>query len=168
MALAPDALAPLGGYPGDEDKARAAFGQLDQAKTREDFVTAAGWLKARPETNGKIGAVGFCYGGSTVNMLATRVPELAAAVPFYGGAPPVADVPKIKAKMLLHFAENDERVNAAWPPYEAALKAAGTSYEATACWNAARLQQRHDAALRRGGREAAWTRTVEFFKKNLT
>src|SRR5512145_2180270 len=97
VAFAPDALFPLGGYPGDEDKARTAFQQLDQTKTREDFVTAVAWLKARPETNGRVGAVGFCYGGGIVNMLATRVPDLAAGVAFYGSAPNLEDVPKIKA-----------------------------------------------------------------------
>ena len=130
MAFAPDALFTAGGYPGDADKARALFQTLDQTKTREDFVAAAAWLRARPDATGTIGAVGFCYGGAIVNMLATRVPELAAAVPFYGGAPPIADVPKIKAKLLLQFAENDERVNAAWPPYEAALKEHKIPYEA--------------------------------------
>jgi carboxymethylenebutenolidase len=124
VAFAPDALFPLGGYPGDEDKAREVFPKLDQAKTREDFVTAAGWLKARPETNGKIGAVGFCYGGGIVNMLATRVPDLAAGVAFYGSGPNLEDVPKIKAPLVIQSAENDERINAGWPAYEAALKAA--------------------------------------------
>ena len=97
VAFAPDALFPLGGYPGDEDKAREVFPKLDQAKTREDFVAAAEWLKARPETTGKVGAVGFCYGGGMVNYLATRLPDLAAGVAFYGSAPNVEDVPKIKA-----------------------------------------------------------------------
>ena len=129
VAFAPDALFPLGGYPGDEDKARTLFPTLDQAKTREDFVTAAAWLKARPETNGKLGAVGFCYGGGIVNMLATRVPELAAGVPFYGSAPNLEDVPKIKAALLVQSAEVDERINASWPAYETALKAANVRYE---------------------------------------
>jgi carboxymethylenebutenolidase len=129
LAFAPDALFPLGGYPGDEDKARELFGKLDQAKSREDFIAAAGWLKARPETTGKIGAVGFCYGGGIVNMLATRVPDLAAGVPFYGSAPTLEDVPKIKAAMLIQSAEVDERINASWPGYEAALKAANIRYE---------------------------------------
>jgi carboxymethylenebutenolidase len=129
VAFAPDALFPLGGYPGDEEKARALFQQLDQAKTREDFVTAVGWLKARPETNGKVGAVGFCYGGGTVNMLATRLPDLAAGVAFYGSAPNLEDVPKIKAALVIQSAEVDERINASWPAYEAALKAANVPYE---------------------------------------
>ena len=131
VAFAPDALAPLGGYPGDEDKARELFAKLDQSKTREDFVAAAGFLKARPESNGHLGTVGFCYGGGIVNFLATRLgAELAAAVPFYGMAPALDGVPAIKAELLLHFAQNDERINASWPAYEAALKAAHIKYEA--------------------------------------
>ncbi|MFN0182531.1 MAG: dienelactone hydrolase family protein [Aquabacterium sp.] len=130
LALAPDALHPLGGYPGDEDKARSLFPQLDQARTREDFVAAAGWLKASPRGNGRIGVIGFCYGGGMSNYLATRLPELAAAVPFYGAGAPLDRVPQIKARLLIHFADQDERINAGWPAYEAALKAAGVSYEA--------------------------------------
>jgi carboxymethylenebutenolidase len=129
VAFAPDALFPLGGYPGNEEKAREVFPKLDQAKTREDFVTATGWLRARPETNGRVGAVGFCYGGGIVNMLATRVPDLAAGVAFYGSSPSVEDVPKIKAAMVIQSAEVDERINASWPAYEAALKAAKVRYE---------------------------------------
>src|SRR5262245_61739817 len=115
VAFAPDALFPLGGYPGDEDKAREVFPKLDQTKTREDFVTGLAWLKARSETNGKVGAVGFCYGGGIVNMLATRAPDLVAGVPFYGSAPNLDDVPKIKAELVIQSAENDERINAGWP-----------------------------------------------------
>lgn len=129
VAFAPDALFPLGGYPGDEDKARELFPKLDQAKTREDFVAAVTWLAARPETNGKVGAVGFCYGGGMVNFLATRVPELAAGVAFYGSAPNLEDVPKIKAALVIQSAEVDERINASWPAFEAALKAANVRYE---------------------------------------
>ncbi len=129
VAFAPDALFPLGGYPGGEDEARALFPTLDQARTREDFVAAFEWLKARPETSGKVGAVGFCYGGGMVNHLATRLPDLAAAVPFYGSSPNVEDVPKIKAPLLIQSAEVDERINASWPAYEAALKAANVRYE---------------------------------------
>ena len=155
MAFAPDALFPLGGYPGDEDKARELFPKLDQAKTREDFVAAANWLKARPDCTGRIGAVGFCYGGGIVNMLATRVPDLAAGVPFYGSQPPAADVPKIKAAMLIHYAGVDERINAGWPAYEEALKANKVRVRGLhLSGRAARLQQRHHAALRRGGGEA--------------
>lgn len=129
VAFAPDALFTLGGYPGTEDKARELFPKLDQAKVREDFIAALAWLKARPETNGKVGAVGFCYGGGMVNFLATRVPDLAAGVAFYGSAPNVEDVPKIKAALVIQSAEVDERINASWPAYETALKAAGVRYE---------------------------------------
>ena len=131
VAFAPDALFPLGGYPGDEDKAREVFPKLDQAKTREDFIAAFGWLKARPETNGKVGAVGFCYGGGMVNFLATRVPDFLAGVPFYGSSPNVDDVPKIKAALVIQSAEVDERINASWPAYETALKAANVRSNVT-------------------------------------
>jgi len=130
IAVAPDALTPLGGYPGDEDKARERFAQLDAAKTREDFVAAANWARGIAGGNGRLGAVGFCWGGGTVNMLATRLPELLAAAPFYGPAPALDQVGRIKAQLLLVFADNDERINAGWPPYEAALKAAGVRFEA--------------------------------------
>ena len=129
VALAPDALFPLGGYPGSEDKARELFPKLDQTKTREDFIAAAEWLKARPETTGKIGAVGFCYGGGMVNYLATRMPDLAAGVAFYGSAPSLEDVPRIKTALLIQSAEVDERINASWPAFEAALKSANVRYE---------------------------------------
>jgi len=169
VAFAPDALFPLGGYPGDEDKARDAFQKLDQTKTREDFVAAADWLKSRPETTGKLGAVGFCYGGGTVNFLATRVPDLGAGVAFYGSAPNLDDVPKIKAAMLIQSAEVDERINASWPDYEKALKAANIKYEryqypGTQHGFNNDTTPRYDAAAAK----LAWSRTVEFFKKNLT
>ena len=168
MAFAPDALTPLGGYPGDEDKAREVFPKLDQAKTREDFVTAAQVLKNRADCTGKIGAVGFCYGGSIANMLATRVPDLAASVPFYGGQPKAEDVPNIKAAMLIQYAENDERVNAGWPAYEAALKANKIRYEAFIYPGTQHgfnndTTPRFDAAAAK----LAWTRTVELFNKQL-
>jgi carboxymethylenebutenolidase len=130
IAVAPDALYPLGGYPGDQDKARELFSKLDQGKTGEDFVAAAAFARGIPGSNGKLGAVGFCYGGTMVSVLATRVPELAAGVPFYGAAPKADQVPRIKAELMLVFADKDERVNAGWPPYEAALKAAGVRFEA--------------------------------------
>jgi carboxymethylenebutenolidase len=129
VAFAPDALFPLGGYPGDEDKARELFPKLDQARTREDFVAALEWLKAWPGASGKVGAVGFCYGGGMVNFLATRVPGLAAGVAFYGSAPNLEDVPRIKAALLIQSADVDPRINASWPDYEAALKAAHVPYE---------------------------------------
>jgi carboxymethylenebutenolidase len=168
MAFAPDALTPLGGYPGDEDKARAVFPKLDQAKTREDFVTAAAVLKSRPDCTGKVGVVGFCYGGGIANMLATRVPDLAGAVPFYGSQPAAADVPKIKAPLLIHYAENDERINAGWPAYEEALKANKVRYEmykypGTQHGFNNDTTPRYDAAAAK----LAWDRTLEFFKKNV-
>ncbi|MGE0360249.1 MAG: dienelactone hydrolase family protein [Vicinamibacterales bacterium] len=130
LAFAPDALTPLGGYPaGGEDEARNLFQKLEQPKTREDMVAAAGYLRTHAECTGRIGAVGFCYGGGVCNFLATRVPELLVAVPFYGGPPAAEDVPKIKARMLIHYAGTDERINAAWPAYEKALKDAGVKYE---------------------------------------
>ncbi|MEO7401683.1 MAG: dienelactone hydrolase family protein, partial [Polaromonas sp.] len=128
MAFAPDALTPLGGYPGDEQKAVAAFATLDQARTREDFVTAAHWLKTRGDASGKLGAVGFCYGGGIVHLLATRLPDLDAGVAFYGNVPAPAEAAKVKAPLLVQQAGNDERINAAWPAYEAALKAAGVKF----------------------------------------
>ncbi|MCX7032796.1 MAG: dienelactone hydrolase family protein [Arenimonas sp.] len=128
IAFAPDALFPLGGYPGDEDSARALFQQLDQAKTREDMLAAAAFLAGVEGGNGRMGAIGFCYGGAIVNFLATRLPGLRAAVPFYGSAAPLADVGRIKAELLVVLASGDERVNAGWPAYEQALKAAGVTY----------------------------------------
>jgi carboxymethylenebutenolidase len=128
IAFAPDALFPLGGYPGDEDAARALFAKLDQAKTREDFLAAAEMLAHVEGGNGRMGAVGFCWGGGVVNLLATRLPDLLAAAPFYGAAPPSADVPAIKAELLVVLAANDERINAGWPEYRRALDAAGVRY----------------------------------------
>jgi carboxymethylenebutenolidase len=168
VAFAPDALFPLGGYPGDEDKARELFPKLDQSKTREDFVTVAGWLEARPETNGKLGAVGFCYGGGIVNMLATRVPDLRAGVAFYGSAPNLEDVPKIKAALLIQSAEVDDRINASWPAYETALKAANVRYErhlypGTQHGFNNDTTPRFDAAAAK----LAWERTLAHFNKHL-
>ena len=128
LAFAPDALFPLGGYPGDEDSARTLFQQLDQAKTREDMVAAASFLAGVEGGNGRMGVIGFCYGGAIANFLATRLPDLKAAVPFYGSGAPLADVGKIKAELLVVLASDDERVNAGWPAYEEALKAAGVTY----------------------------------------
>ena len=128
IAVAPDALFPIGGYPGDEDKARDLFATLDQTKTREDFVTAATFARGIAGSSGKLGAVGFCYGGGMVNLLATRLPELLAGAPFYGAPAPLDQVASIKAELALTFADNDERINGAWPPYMAALKAAGVKY----------------------------------------
>jgi carboxymethylenebutenolidase len=130
IAFAPDALFPLGGYPGDEDKARELFPKLDQAKTGEDFVAAALYAQSLPEGNGKVGVVGFCYGGGIVNFLATRVPSLVAGAPFYGAPAPLDQVGAIKAELALQFAGKDDRINGAWPAYEAALQKAGVKYQA--------------------------------------
>lgn len=168
IAFAPDALFPLGGYPGDEDKARDLFAKLDQAKTREDFVAAATWLRGVSGASGKLGVVGFCWGGGVCNTLATRVPELAAAAPFYGEAPALDKVPAIKAQLLLFFAENDDRINGAWPPYEAALKAAKVRYEAFK-YPGTQHGFNNDTTPRYDADAAkqAWQRTIAFFNKTL-
>lgn len=168
MALAPDALTPLGGYPGDEDKARESFAKLDQAKTRADFLAAAQWLRLRADGDGKLGVVGFCYGGGMAHWLATQLPELRAAVPFYGNTPDPSQAAQVKAPLLVHLAAVDERINAAWPAYEAALRAAGAPYEVH---HYAGTQHgfnndttpRYDAAAAK----LAWDRTVAFFKAKL-
>jgi len=169
VAFAPDALAPLGGYPGDEDKARALFQKLDQAKTREDFLAAVAYLKQRPDVTGKVGVVGFCYGGGIANMLATRVPDLGAAVPFYGMQPPAEDVAKIKAPLLIHYAENDERINAGIPAFQAALDAAKVKYQLFK-YPGTQHGFNNDTTPRYDKEAAAlaWKRTIEFFKKNLS
>jgi carboxymethylenebutenolidase len=168
IALAPDALTPLGGYPGDEDKARELFARLDAGKTLEDFIAAYGWLKALPAGTGKVGAVGFCWGGGLVNVLATKLPDLAAAVPFYGAAPPAVDVPRIRAPLLIHYAGEDARTNAGWPVYEAALKAAGVHREVHLYAGAQHgfnndTTPRYDAAAAK----LAWQRTVAFLSRYL-
>lgn len=168
MAFAPDALAPLGGYPGDEDKARAAFATLDQPKAYADFLAAAGWLDARADSIGKLGAVGFCYGGGIVHRLATDLPQLDAAVPFYGNSPAPEQAAKVKAPLLVHLAAVDERINAAWPGYESALKSAGVKYTmhqypGTQHGFNNDTTPRHDAAAAK----LAWDRTIAFFKANL-
>lgn len=164
IAFAPDALFTLGGYPGDEDKARELFQKLDKAKTQADFVAAAHAVKKLPEGNGKVGAVGFCYGGGIVNYLATKIPDLAAGVPFYGGQPSAEDAAKIKAPLLLHYAGADERVNAGWPAYEAALQKAGVNYEAHIYPGVQHgfnndTTPRYDVATAK----LAWDRTLSFF-----
>jgi carboxymethylenebutenolidase len=168
VAFAPDALFPLGGYPGDEDKARALFQQLDQAKVREDFLTVAKHLKSLPAGNGKLGVVGFCYGGGMANFLAAHSSEVDAAVPFYGNPPAVADVPAIKAPLLLQFAEQDERINAAWPASEAALKAAGVKYQAF-IYPGTQHGFNNDTTPRydKAAAALAWRRTIDFFNKQL-
>lgn len=168
VALAPDALAPLGGYPGDEDKARELFAKLDQPKTFEDFVAATQFLRAQPRASDRLGVVGFCYGGAIANRLAVTLPDLAAAVPFYGSAPSLDAVGAIRAELLLHFAANDERVNASWPPYEAALKAAMVKYTAHVYPNT-QHGFHNDTTPRYDSQAAqlAWRRTVEFFNRTL-
>lgn len=168
MAFAPDALTPLGGYPGDEDKAREAFAKLDQVSTREDFLAAAQWLRMRADGDGKLGVVGFCYGGGMSHWLATQLPELRAAVPFYGNTPDPAQAAQVKAPLLVHLAAVDERINAAWPAYEAALKAAGAKYEVHQYAGTQHgfhndTTPRYDAAAAK----LAWERTVAFFKAQL-
>lgn len=168
VVFAPDALFPLGGYPGDEDQARALFAKLDQSKTQEDFLAAAGFARTRPGSNGKLGVVGFCYGGGIANLLATRVPDLGGAVPFYGLAPPLDQVKAIKAPLLLHFADHDDRINATWPPYEAALKAAAVKYEAFKYPGTEHgfnndTTPRYDPAAAK----LAWQRTIAFFGRTL-
>ncbi len=169
VAFAPDALTPLGGYPaGGEDEARALFGKLEQPKTREDMVAAAGFLKNHAECTGKIGVVGFCYGGGIANFLPTRVPEILAAVPFYGGPAAADDVPKIKAQLLINYAGNDERVNASWPGYETALKASGIKYEMH-MYPGTEHGFNNDTTPRYNKDAAgqAWTRTIGLFNATL-
>jgi carboxymethylenebutenolidase len=168
VAVAPDALTPLGGYPGDEDKARELFATLDQAKAREDFIAAAAFLRARPESNGHLGAIGFCYGGGIVNFLATRLPDLGAAVPFYGMAPAPETVAAIKAPLQLHFAEHDERINTSWPPYERALTAAHVPFEAHS-YPGTQHGFNNDTTPRYDAPAAklAWQRTVTFLHRAL-
>jgi len=169
IAFAPDGLTSVGGYPGDDEKGGAAFGKVDRAKMAEDFVAAAKWLKARPDCNGKIGAVGFCFGGGIANTLAVRLgSDLAAAAPFYGGQPPATDVPKIKATMLLHYAENDARLTAGWPAYEEALKANKVSYSGYV-YPGTQHGFHNDTTPRYDEKNAklAWERTLELFNKTL-
>ena len=168
IAFAPDALSTLGGYPGDEDKARELFGKLDQKKATEDFVAATTFLKGRDDFSGKMGVVGFCYGGGMAHTLAARLPELNAAVPFYGNHPPAEDAARVKAPLLIHFAAVDDRINAAWPAYEAALKAAGATYTAQQYPGTQHgfnndTTPRYDAAAAK----LAWERTLAFFGSQL-
>jgi carboxymethylenebutenolidase len=168
IAFAPDALAPLGGYPGDEDKARELFQKLDQEKTRKDFIAAAAALKTLRDGNGKVGVIGFCYGGGISNFLATRISDLGAAVPFYGGQPKAEDVKNIKAPLQLHYAGNDDRINAGWPAYEAALKEAKISYEAFV-YPGVQHGFNNDTTPRydEAAAKLAWGRAIDFFNAHL-
>ena len=168
VAFAPDSLTPVGGYPGDEDKARELFAKQDAGKRIEDLVAAAGYLKSRPECTGKIGVVGFCFGGGIANLVAVRVPDLAAAVTYYGIQPTAADAARIKAPLLLHYAALDDRINKGWPAYEAALKANGVQYEMHMYpdTNHAFLNDtvpRYDEAAAK----LSWSRTIAFLNENL-
>jgi carboxymethylenebutenolidase len=168
MAFAPDALTTVGGYPGDDEKAGALFGKLDRAKMGEDLHAAAVWLKNRPDSTGRLGVTGFCFGGGISNALAVRMgADLAAAVPYYGGAPATADVPKIKAAVLVHHGSEDKRLVDAWPEYEAAMKAAGVRHEGYIYPNAVHGFN-NDATPQRYNKAAAdlaWTRTTGWFNK---
>ena len=169
ISFAPDALTSVGGYPGNDEEGNKLFGTVDRAKLTQDFVAAAKWLKARPDSNGKLGATGFCFGGGVTNQLAVLLgSELNAAVPYYGGQPAVADVPKIKAPVLAQYGALDERINAGWPAYEAALKAAGVPYEGYIYPNANHgfhndTTPRYDEAAAK----LSWDRTLAWFNKYL-
>ena len=168
MAFAPDALAPVGGYPGDEDKAREMFAKLDANKRFEDLYAGAGVIKSRPEFSGKIGTVGFCFGGLIVNQLAVRMPDLAAGVPFYGRQVSTEDAAKIKAPLLLNFAEHDDGVNKTWPAYETALKANKVRYQAY-IYPGTNHGFHNDTTPRydEAAAKLAWSRTLAFFKEHL-
>ena len=168
VAFAPDALTPLGGYPGTDEQGAQMQRKLEQPKIMEDFVAATNWLRQHAETTDRVGIVGFCFGGSVSNTVAVRVPELAAAVPFYGGQARAEDVPKINAALLLHYAEMDERINAGWPAYEAALKANNKRY--TVHFYPGTQHGFHNDTTPRFNAEAAklaWQRTVDFFNQHL-
>jgi len=168
MAFAPDGLTSLGGYPGDDDKGGQMFGMVDRNKMTEDFVASATWLKNRADCTGKIGATGFCFGGGIANILAERLGrDIAAVAPFYGGNPPLPDVPKIKAAVLVHHGGEDMRLVMAWPMYEAALKAANVTYEAH-IYPGAVHGFNNDATPERYNKaaaDAAFSRTIEWFNK---
>jgi len=169
LAFAPDALFPLGGYPGDDDKGREIQAKRDPGQMTEDFIAAAQWLPQHPACTGRVGVVGFCFGGGMANTLAVRLPELvAAAVPFYGRQPAAEDVPKIKAALLLHYAGLDQRINEGWPAYEAALKKAGIRYTAH-IYPGVNHGFHNDTTPRydEAAAKLAWTRTIEFFNQTL-
>ena len=168
LAIAPDGLTSVGGYQGDETAATQKFQSVNGQKMTEDMVAAAGYAKTNPESTGKVGVVGFCYGGGIANTLAVRIPDLGCAVAFYGAQPPAADVPKIKAPLLLHFGSLDTRINAGWPAYDAALTAAGVVHTGYIYEGA-----NHGFNNDTGGRydvnaaKLAWQRTMDFFEKYL-
>jgi len=168
LTLAPDELTSLGGYPGDDEKGVALQAKLDQKKMMEDWAAAASYLKSRPECTGKVGVVGFCYGGGVANNLAVRMPDLGAAVSFYGMQPSAEDVAKIKAPLLIHYGGLDNRVNAGWPAFEAALKANHVNYSAY-IYEGANHGFHNDTTPRydKASAELAWSRTLEFFNKTL-
>ena len=169
LALAPDALSPLGGTPEDSEKAPALLGQLDKEKNTKNFVAAAKYLRTHPLSTGKVGVVGFCWGGAMANQVAVHSPDLVAAVPYYGAAPAAEDVPKIKASLLLHYAGIDERINAGVPAFEAALKAATKDYKLY-MYEGAQHAFNNDMAPTRYNKDAAqlaWQRTIAFLKEKL-
>jgi carboxymethylenebutenolidase len=169
IALAPDGLTSVGGYPGDDEKGAQLFGKVDRAKMTEDFVAAARWLKAHPDCTGKVGVVGFCFGGGIANTLAVQMgADLAAAVPFYGGQATAADAAKIKAPLLLHYASLDTRINAGWPAYEEALKANQVTYTMH-MYEGANHGFHNDTTPRydEAAAKLAWKRTLDFFNKYL-
>jgi carboxymethylenebutenolidase len=169
IAFAPDGLTSVGGYPGDDEKGAKLFGQVDRVKMTEDFLAAARWLKARADSTGKIGVVGFCFGGGIANTLAVRMgADLAAGVPFYGAQPSAADAAKIKAPLLLHYASLDTRINGGWPAYEEALKANHATYTAY-IYEGANHGFHNDTTPRYDETAAklAWQRTLDFFNKYL-
>ena len=170
LALAPDALSPLGGYPGNDEEGRAMQAKRKPDEMLQDFVAGAEFLAKHPDGNGKVGAVGFCYGGGVVNELAVRLPEtIYAAVPFYGRQPAKEDVAKIKAPLLIHYAELDQRINDGWPAYEEALKAAGKKYTMH-MYPKVNHGFHNDTTPRfdEASAKLAWERTLEFFKANLS
>ena len=168
IAYAPDGLTSLGGYPGDEDRAREMFPKVDRVKMTEDFVASVGWLKAHPNSTGSVGVVGFCFGGAIANTLAARLPDLKAAVPFYGGPPPLTEVPKIKAAVLVHHGEADQKLAATWPDYDKALTAAGVPHEGY-IYPGAQHGFHNDTTPRydEANAKLAWSRTLAWFNKYL-
>jgi carboxymethylenebutenolidase len=169
MAFAPDGLTSIGGYPGDDEKGAAAFQKVDRPKMTEDFLAAANWLRTRPDSTGKLGVVGFCFGGGIANTLAVRLgSDLAAAVPFYGAVPPAADIPKIKAAVLVHHGEMDTNLAGTWPAYDAALAAAKVPHEGY-IYPKAQHGFHNDTTPRydEAAAKLAWQRTLDWFNKYL-